>query len=84
MVKFSFHPSLWISFLRTQAPKEWNVETMRFLSGRPVSSLALSAISLAALLVKVRARMDSWGTPWERSLAILYVMTRVLPIRRRR
>ncbi len=39
-----------------------------------------SAISAAALLVKVMARMDSGATPWARRWAMRMVRVRVLPV----
>src|ERR1035437_4261376 len=65
--------------MRTQ--KEWKVEMSGLASDEwPSSRSTRAAISLAALLVKVTARMESGATPFSRmSQAMRLVMTRVLP-----
>src|SRR5579872_7004235 len=64
---------------RTQ--NEWNVEMSGLASEAwPMSLSTRSAISPAALFVKVTARMESGATPrWSISQAMRWVMTRVLP-----
>ncbi len=48
--------------------------------GAPTRSVRRSAISAAALLVKVMARMDSGAMPWARRWAMRMVRVRVLPV----
>src|SRR5271166_6338861 len=65
---------------RTQ--NEWKVEISGLASVRaPTSDSTRLAISLAALLVNVTARIELGATPrWSIRCAIRYVMTRVLPL----
>ena len=69
--------------MRTQS--EWNVAISGLESEAwPIRRSTRSAISAAALLVKVTARIESGATPFSwMSHAMRLVMTRVLPDRRR-
>ena len=80
MEKLLRHPSRSMSCRRTFTPKAWKVDTVRFWSFLPVFSFTRSSISLAALLVKVRARIWLWGMPLSSMWAMRYVMTLVLPL----
>ncbi len=63
-----------------RTPSEWKVLTASSLAARgPISALARSRISAAALLVKVIAAMCFGAMPDCSSRAILCTMTRVLP-----
>jgi hypothetical protein len=75
----TFNASMSRRKMRTQ--NEWKVHSSGLASEEWSSSRSTrSAISLAALLVKVTARIDSGATPFSRiSQAMRLVITRVLP-----
>ena len=77
-------PIAFCSRCSTDSPKEWKVETVSPLEAAPLpcscmTACARSAISPAALLVKVIARIAFDGTPRSTRRPIRWVMTRVLP-----
>ena len=79
MLNCDFRPSTAPSSRIMRTPSAWKVQITTFLASRPISPLARSRISAAALLVKVMAAIR-WGSSpaWIRR-AILCVITRVLP-----
>ena len=62
-----------------RTPSAWKVQINTSLAARPMSCLARSRISAAALLVKVMAAMRLGSSPASIKRPILWVMTRVLP-----
>ena len=74
------NPNRQASLLKNLAQKEWNVQTVRKEAELPTSFSTLSFISLAALLVKVTAKIED-GSTLKTSIkqAIRYVNTRVFP-----
>ena len=64
MVKLEGNPSLSASDLRIRAKTEWKVPIHRFFDSlSPTNSPIRAFISLAALLVKVNAKMEKGSTP---------------------
>ncbi len=73
-------PSRLLSSRRKRTPNEWNVLShTRSVRSRPISGTMRSAISRAALLVKVTPRIASGRVPRSISRAMRAVITRVLP-----
>ncbi|MNG10157.1 hypothetical protein D3C84_936120 [compost metagenome] len=79
MLNWGLRPSTAPSSRIMRTPRAWKVHTTTFLASRPISPLARSRISAAALLVKVMAAMRCGSSPAWISRAILCVITRVLP-----
>ena len=79
MLNWGLRPSALPSSRTMRTPSEWKVQISTFFAGRPISCLARSRISAAALLVKVMAAIALGSMPRPIRCAILCVMTRVLP-----
>ena len=74
------NPKRLASSPRKRTPSEWNVLShTRSVRSRPMSGTMRSAISRAALLVKVTPRMLSGRAPRSISRAMRVVITRVFP-----
>ena len=79
MLNCAFSPSAAPSSRNMRTPSAWKVQMITSLAALPISPLARSRISAAALLVKVMAAIRLGSQPaWIRR-AILCVITRVLP-----
>ena len=79
MLNWGLSPSTPPSSRMIRTPKAWKVQITTSLAARPISCLARSRISAAALLVKVMAAMRLGSSPASINRPILCVITRVLP-----
>ncbi len=79
MLNWGLRPSTLPSSRTMRTPSAWKVHTTTSLAALPISPLARSRISAAALLVKVMAAMRLGSIPCSIRCAILCVITRVLP-----
>ena len=72
IVKSEVKPILWASNLKILAKTEWNVPIHIFLDSlSPIIDEILNFISLAALLVNVRAKISKGSTPFSTRWTIL-------------